>query len=105
MPRRRKSLSARPCPQTRMDSRSRSESAEVDLLGGPVGLRCCNKPRKRPEERAPSVAGAFAPAPRKGGRSMTQQQLNPLDFLNSLGITVGATAVTSLPPIDPAVAQ
>ena len=27
-------------------SRLRSKSAEVDLLGGAAGLRCCNKPRK-----------------------------------------------------------
>ena len=46
MPRQRNSLSARPCSQTRMDSRSRSDSAEVDLLGGPEGLGCSNKPRK-----------------------------------------------------------
>src|SRR5947208_14260370 len=35
---------------------------------------------------------------------MTQQQLNRRNFLNSLGITVGAAAAT-VPPIAPAVAQ
>src|SRR5229473_2711293 len=98
------SLSVRPCPQTRMDSRSRSEPAEVDLLGGAGGLRCCNKPRKA-GGACSERGGAFAPDPRKGGRSMTQQQLNRRNFLNSLGITVGAAAAISVPAIAPAVAQ
>src|SRR5467141_5335716 len=36
---------------------------------------------------------------------MTQQQLNRRNFLNSLGITVGAAAATSVPVIAPAAAQ
>src|SRR5216684_5303259 len=91
-------------PTDPMDSRSRSEPAEVDLLGGPGGLRCCNKPRKA-GGACSERGGAFAPDPPKGGRSMTQQQLNRRNFLNSLGITVGAAAATSVPAIGPAVAQ
>ena len=36
---------------------------------------------------------------------MTQQQLNRRNFLNNLGITVGAAAATSVPAMAPAVAD